>query len=239
MRVSIVIPVYNEERTISDILRRVIDATEGFDREIVVVNDGSTDSTAILLNEFCNGSNSFIEIHTSLINIGKGVSVRIGLEKATGDIILLQDADKELDPADIPAILEPLISGKADAVFGSRLLNGKKHMFFLGYLANKLLSFLVNVLYGASLSDVETGYKAFRREILEKLKFKSIGFEWEIEITAKLLRLGVKIHEVPILYDPRSEKDGKTIGWWDGFKAIYYIFKYRAQSESVFFKNPS
>ncbi len=234
MKVSIVIPVYNEERTISDILRKVAAIEIDADLEIIVVDDGSSDTTPELIKEFSKDNRIFTEVHSSLINIGKGVSVRIGIEKAQGDIILLQDGDSELDPSDIPAILEPLISGKADAVFGSRLLNGKGHMFLNGYFANKLLAFLVNLLYRSKLSDVETGYKAFRKELVRKLKFRSVGFEWEIEITAKLLRLETEIYEVPVSYDPRSGMEGKTIGWWDGIKAIYYIFKYRFQKKSAF-----
>ncbi len=227
MKISIIIPVYNEERTIRDILKRVAAVDLPVKREIVVVDDGSTDATPEFINRFFDENEEFVQVHTSLINIGKGVSVRMGLEKATGDIILIQDADKELSPEDIPSIIEPIVEGEKKAVFGSRLLEGKEKMFWKGYLANKFLVFLVNILYGAGLTDVETGYKAFKKELTDKLKLKSIGFEWEIEITTKLLRKNVEIGEVPVDYDPRSAMEGKIIGWWDGIKAIYYIVKNR------------
>ncbi|MEW6103065.1 MAG: glycosyltransferase family 2 protein [bacterium] len=221
---SVIIPVYNEELTIREVIEKVFEVP--IEKEIIIVDDGSTDRTAEILEQEKDKINI---IYNSLINIGKGAAVRIGLEHAKGDVVILQDGDLECNPEEYPEILNPIIEGKADVVYGSRFMKkeGRKNTSLANYLANKFLSGLTNILYGANLSDMETAYKAFKTEVIKKIKLKSLGFEIEPEITAKLLRLGYKIKEVPISYHPRRIKEGKKIGFMDGIKSIYCLFKYR------------
>ena len=224
MKLSVVIPVYNEELTIKEIIDRVLAVP--IDKEIIVVDDGSTDRTP----EILKGSKDKVTIvYNSLINIGKGAAIRIGFEQVKGDIVIIQDADLELDPSEYPRIIEPIMEGKADVVYGSRFLGkrGRKETSLLNYLANKLLAFLTNLLYGSHLTDMETAYKCFRVDVIKRMRLKSLGFEIEPELTAKTLRLGYKIYEVPISYHPRRIEEGKKIGFMDGIKAVYYLFEYR------------
>jgi len=221
---SVIIPVYNEELTIKDVIDKVLSVP--IEKEIIVVDDGSTDRTPEILEREKEKVNI---VYNSLINIGKGAAVRIGLECAKGDICIIQDGDLELEPMEYPVILKPIIENKADVVYGSRFLNksGRKKTSLINYLANKFLTGLTNLLYSAKLTDMETAYKAFRIDVVKKIKLKSLGFEIEPELTAKILRLGYKISEVPISYHPRRIREGKKIGFMDGIKAIYYLFKYR------------
>lgn len=223
MKLSIIIPVYNEKETVVEVLKQIKNLN--IEKEIIVVNDGSTDGTDKILDNEKN--KELISIHNSYINIGKGAAVRRGLQYATGDVVIIQDADLELSPQDYPALLEPIRNGLADVVYGSRLLNGRNRMSVMGLLANSLLAFLTNILYQVSLTDIETGYKVFKKDVIKNISLSCTGFEWEPEITAKVLRLGYKIYEVPISYDPRAKYDGKKITWFDGIKAIWILIKYR------------
>jgi glycosyltransferase involved in cell wall biosynthesis len=224
MKLSVVIPVYNEELTIKEIIDRVLAVP--IDKEMIVVDDGSTDRTPEILK---STKDKVTVVYNSLINIGKGAAIRIGFEQVKGDIIIIQDADLELDPSEYPRIIEPIIEGRADVVYGSRFFGGRgmRETNLTNYLANKLLTHLTNILYGSHLTDMETAYKCFRLDVIKKMRLKSIGFEIEPELTAKALRLGYKIYEVPISYHPRRISEGKKIGFMDGIKAIYFLFKYR------------
>lgn len=223
MKLSVVIPVYNEQSTISEVIEKVRQVP--VDKEIIVVDDGSTDGTGDKLN--IHVGDPIITVHKSMVNFGKGAAVRIGFEYAQGDAVIIQDADLELDPNEYPQLLEPIIKGEADVVYGSRFLNLKRKVKLINLLANRFLVFLTNILYGAKLTDMETAYKVFRIDVVKSLKLRSMGFEFEPEVTAKVLRNGYKIVEVPITYHPRTVEEGKKIGWKDGFKAIYYLFKFR------------
>ncbi|MGC9314989.1 MAG: glycosyltransferase family 2 protein [bacterium] len=223
MKLSVVIPVYNEQSTISEVIEKVRQVP--VDKEIIVVDDGSTDGTGDKLN--IHVDDPIITVHKSMVNFGKGAAVRIGFEYAQGDAVIIQDADLELDPNEYPQLLEPIIKGEADVVYGSRFLNLKRKVKLINLLANKFLVFLTNILYGAKLTDMETAYKVFRIDVVKSLKLRSMGFEFEPEVTAKVLRNGYKIVEVPITYHPRTVEEGKKIGWKDGFKAIYFLFKFR------------
>ena len=224
-KLSIIIPAYNEEKTISELLDRVGRMKiKGIKKEIIIVDDGSTDRTGDILKKLVKKYK--VVFHEK--NLGKGAAVISGIKKSTGDIILLQDADLEYDLSDYPLLLVPIMNGKTKVVFGSRFLYKKnKPRYFLYYLGNIFLSLFTKVLYLRNISDMETGYKVFRKEVLADINLKSKGFEFEPEITAKIIKKGYKILEVPIKYQCRSFKDGKKISWKDGVKAAYYLIKYR------------
>lgn len=223
MKLSVVIPVYNEKSTISEVIRKVREVP--IEKEIIVVDDGSTDGTTKILDDLKD--DSIITVHKSMVNLGKGIAVRIGFEYATGDAIIIQDADLELDPNEYPQLLEPIKRGEGFVVYGSRFMKLEQKVAFLNLLANKIIVFLTNLLYGANMTDVETAYKVFHKDVIRKIKLKSRGFEFDPEVTAKILRAGYKIIEVPITYHPRTIEEGKKIGWKDGFKAVYCLIKYR------------
>ena len=220
MKVSIIIPVYNEEATIEEVIHRVKGVD--LDKEIIVVDDCSTDFTRQILDN-SNG----IKLVSTASNQGKGTSIRAGLEQATGDIIVIQDADMEYFPEDIPALIEPIVSGRADVVYGSRFLSNHPFMRWQNYLANKLLAVTASVLYNRRVSDEATCYKAFRAETLRSIKLTCKRFEFCPEVTAKLLKRKVRYEEVSIRYHARSLTQGKKIRAWDGVIALWTLLKYR------------
>ena len=227
MKLSVIIPVYNEEKTLLEIFNKVNNI--GIDKEIILVNDGSIDKTKEILEQIRKKEkNPHLKIFHHEKNQGKGAAIRTGINKASGDIIIIQDADLEYDPKDYKKLIEPIANGKASIVYGTRVFSlTKKDMHTLHYYGNKMLTFVTNVLYNCKLSDMETCYKVFKKDILKNIKLKSKGFEFEPEITAKILKKGYKIYEVPISFKPRSFKEGKKITWIDGLKATYYLVKYR------------
>jgi glycosyltransferase involved in cell wall biosynthesis len=223
MQISVLIPVFNEVGTIEEILKRV-DAT-GLAAEILVVDDGSTDGTKELL-ESLNHLPVQLLLHER--NQGKGAAIRTGIEKASGDVILIQDADLEYDPRDYPALLKPLEEGLADVVYGSRFLGGpRRPTMFWHMVANKMLTLITNILYNSILTDMETGYKVFRREVVDGIRLRANRFDFEPEFTAKILKRKVRIFEVPITFNPRDYEDGKKIGMRDAFQAVWALIKFR------------
>jgi len=225
VKLSVVIPVYNERDTIAEILRRV--ERVGLAHEIVVVDDGSSDGTREVLQRLA-GRRPRLRLILHERNRGKGAAVRTGIAAARGDLILIQDADLEYDPRDYRALLAPIKEGKADVVFGSRFLGAaRRPTMFWHMVANKLLTLLTNVLYNSILSDMETGYKLFRREVIQSIPLRARRFEFEPEITAKLLKRRVRIFEVPISFNPREYSEGKKIGLRDAFEAVWALIKYR------------
>ncbi len=225
MKLTIIMPVFNEKQTIKEILRQVrtVDLGE-IDKEIVIVDDGSTDGTADILKIEADSSIKVI-VHPN--NQGKGAAIRTGLAEAQGDLIVIQDADLEYDPEDYRKLLDPVLKGKAEVVYGSRFTGERRNMFFWHYVGNRFLSLLTNVLYNTTLSDMETCYKLFTRNSLEGITVKSNRFDFEPEITAKILRKGIRIYEVPISYTGREMDEGKKITWKDGIPAVWALLKYR------------
>ena len=227
-KLSVIIPVYNERRTLEEVLGRV--ARAPMEKEVIVVDDGSDDGTREILKRLAEnaGPSDRLRIVFHERNQGKGAAVRTGIAQATGDWILIQDADLEYDPQDYPALLAPLLAGRADVVYGSRFLDGAGRTRYLQhYLANRFLTFVSNLMTRQNLSDMETGYKVFRREVLDGIRLRSNRFEIEPEITVKLTRQGYRIHEIPISYNSRSYREGKKITWVDGLKALWALFRYR------------
>ena len=226
MRLSIIIPAYNEGGTIREVLARVGAVAYPVEHEVLVVDDASTDRTAaVLAGPDVPGPS--LRVFVNPENLGKGSSVRRGLEHALGDIVIVQDADLELDPADIPALVRPIVEGRADAVYGSRFLTRRwpEKMAFPNWAANRLLTALANALYGARLTDVSCGYKAVRTGLLKSLGLECRRFELCFEVTAKLRRRGVRILEVPISFTARTRKEGKKIGTADFFEAVWTLLK--------------
>jgi glycosyltransferase involved in cell wall biosynthesis len=223
MKLSVIVPVYNEIKTIREILTRI--KTVEFDKEIIVVNDGSTDGTKEILKEFKEDPSISILHHER--NQGKGAALRTGFKEATGDIVVIQDADLEYSPEEYPQLSRLIIEDKADVVYGSRFLGPHRAFLFLNYLANKFLNFVTNALYHTALTDMETGFKVFRRELLEKITIRSNDFRVEPELTAKFFKLGCRICEVPISYHGRGYDEGKKITWRDGLKAFAAIIFFR------------
>ncbi len=228
MKLSIIIPVYNEEQTIGEVIERVwkVDLGE-LEREVIIANDGSSDGTRRAIDASPWSHDPRVTICNSPINLGKGAAVRLGLAAATGDILLVQDADLELDPNEYGRLLEPILEGRTKVVYGSRFLEPTVRVALRRRLANRFLTMLTNVLFGSRLTDMETAYKVFRREVLDGIHLRCVGFDFEPEITAKMLRAGHRIVEVPIAYRPRREDEGKKIRWIDGVDAVYALIKCR------------
>jgi glycosyltransferase involved in cell wall biosynthesis len=228
MRLSVIIPVYNEEQTIDEVITRVaaVDLKD-IEKEIVIANDGSTDGTRRIIDERQWPSGLPVHVYHSPINLGKGAAVRLGLAFATGDILLVQDADLELDPAEYGRLLVPLLERRADVVYGSRFLSPTASVPRRTRMANRFLTALTNLLFGGRLTDMETAYKVLRRDALQGIRLRSVGFDIEPELTARLLLAGRSIVEVPISYNPRRVDEGKKMRWMDGVDAIYMLFKCR------------
>ena len=225
MSLSVAMPVYNEKATIETILARV--ESTGLATEIIVIDDGSTDGTRDLLRQIAPGHPRLM-LHLHERNRGKGAAIQTGIQAATQDLVLIQDADLEYDPRDYPALLAPIQEGKAQVVFGSRFLGGpRRTTMFWHMVANQLLTFMTNILYNSILSDMETGYKVFRREVIQSIPLRCRRFDFEPEITAKLLKRRVRIFEVPISFNPREYDEGKKIGLKDAFAAVWTLLKYR------------
>ena len=222
--ISIVVPVYNEARTVAAVIQRLIAIELPAPREILVVNDGSTDGTREVLDQITQRPELRI-IHAEK-NAGKGSAIRIGFSQATGTVVAIQDADLELDPAQIADLVQPILDGKTRVVYGSRFLAGRPEAPWLSIFANQVLTGTTNVLFGGRLTDMETCYKVMTADVAKSLNLESNRFDIEPEITAKLLRSGHSILELPIRFEPRSRAQGKKIGWRDGFRAIYCILKY-------------
>jgi glycosyltransferase involved in cell wall biosynthesis len=224
MNLSVIIPVYNEATTIRSILDRVL--ATGLAYEIILVEDGSTDGTRDLVSSLDDSQGVRVIIQEK--NQGKGASVRAGISAASGDVILIQDADLEYDPRDYPVLLKPIEEDIADVVYGSRFLGGpRRAVMFWHMVANKLLTFSTNLLYNTILSDMETGYKVFRRDILKGVILRANRFDFEPEFTAKILKRKVRVYEVPISFNPRTYADGKKITIKDAFSASWALLKYR------------
>ena len=223
--ISIVVPVYNEEATVGQVIDRLLAIELPIPREILVVNDGSTDGTRSVLDAI-PAHDSLRVVHAAT-NGGKGLAIRIGFEQARGTIVAIQDADLELDPAELAALLTPILAGETPVVYGSRFLRGSAGAPWLTFAANRFLTGLTNVLYGSRLTDMETCYKMMRIELARALQLEASRFDIEPEITAKLLRAGHRIVELPVRFEPRSRAQGKKIGWRDGVKAIAVLLQHR------------
>ncbi len=224
VKLSVVIPVFNEATTIREIVSRV--QATGLAHEILVVDDGSTDGTREVLESLGGVPKPTLLVHPK--NKGKGAAVQNGIRAATGELIIIQDADLEYDPRDIPRLLQPIEEGRAQVVYGSRFLGAPRRVtMFWHMVANRLLTFITNVLYNTILSDMETGYKLFTAEVIKAIPLRSRRFDFEPEVTAKLLKRRHRIYEVPISFDPREYTEGKKIGLADAIQAVWTLLKYR------------
>ena len=226
MKISVIIPCYNERSTIEEVVNKIINQKKNFDIEIIIVDDASVDGTREILNQKLKNTVNIILFNDR--NEGKGFTVCKGITAATGEIILIQDADLEYDPSEYSKLINPIINNKADVVYGSRFLGGdeKRILFFWHYVANKFLTILSNMLTNLNLTDMETGFKVFKKELLKKIELKEKRFGFEPEITAKISKLKPRIYEVGISYFGRTYDEGKKITWRDGFSAIRCIIIY-------------
>lgn len=222
MKTSIIIPAYNEEATIKRILDNI--RSVGLDKEIIVVDDGSTDNTSQILKQI---NDPQLKVFYHQKNLGKGAAVRTALKHVSGDIIIIQDADLEYDPEEYPLMLRLIKDGSADAVYGSRFIGDHRVFLFWHYLGNKFLTLLTNLLYNTILTDMETGFKAFRRQSIADIKIKCNRFDFEPEITAKILKKRLRLYEIPITYRGRGYSEGKKIHWYDGLWALWALVKFR------------
>ncbi len=231
MPLSIIMPVYNEMTTIAEIIHRVGEALVGLSKELVIVDDGSTDGTREYLQSLAEGETRdglTVKVIIHETNQGKGAAIRTAIAHVTGDIILIQDADLEYDPQDYPALLQPILEQRADVVFGNRFHGGPHRvLYFWHFVGNKLLTTLCNIMTNLNLTDMEVGYKVFRAEILKQVQLCSNRFGFEPEITVKMARLDCRIYEVPISYHGRTYAEGKKINWRDGIAALLHMLRYR------------
>jgi len=226
MKLSIVMPVFNERTTLPAVLEKV--ASVSFDKEIVIVDDGSTDGTREYLQKVAQDPGGGIRVFFHDRNRGKGAALRTGFREVQGDLVIIQDADLEYDPKDYPNLLNPILDGRADVVYGSRFLGGPHRvLFFWHYVGNKVLTLISNMLTNLNLSDMETCYKVFRAEVIKNLAFSSDGFDIEAEITVKVAKAGYRVYETPISYSGRDYSEGKKITWKDAFPALWALIKYR------------
>jgi glycosyltransferase involved in cell wall biosynthesis len=231
-KLSIVIPAYNEAKTIQEVLQKVVEVElhQGFQKEILVINDCSTDQTESVVQEYISSNQQAeIKYFKHEVNQGKGAAIHTGIGEATGNYIIIQDADLEYDPSEFTILLDPIINGRADVVFGSRFIGGKPHriLFFWHTIGNKLLTFTSNLFSNLNLTDMETCYKLFSADIIKSIQLKEKRFGFEPEVTQKIARIkGIRIYEVGISYYGRTYEEGKKINWKDGFRALYCILKY-------------
>ena len=225
-KLSVVVPVYDERNTIVEVVRRMraVRLPDALDLEIVIVDDGSTDGTRDVLPQL---SDSTVRVLYHEGNRGKGAAVRTGFANVTGDLVLIQDADLEYDPEDWPRLVNPILRGKAQVVYGSRFTGERRNMLYFHWIGNRFLSLVTNILYNTTLSDMETCYKLFDRRVIDSLSLKADRFDIEPEMTAKVLRKKIRIYEVPISYAGREFDEGKKITWRDGFAALWTLVKYR------------
>jgi glycosyltransferase involved in cell wall biosynthesis len=226
-KLTVIVPVYNERQTVVEILRRMRAVELPLDLEILMVDDGSSDGTSSALSHL---EDSTVRVLHHEHNRGKGAAIRTALGYATGDLVLVQDADLEYDPEDWLKLLAPMFKGRAQVVYGSRFTGERRNMLYWHWVGNRFLSWVTNVLYNTTLSDMETCYKLFQRHVLDGLTIESDRFEFEPEITAKILRRGYRIYEVPISYTGRESHEGKKITWKDGFGALWALVRYRFKS---------
>jgi len=228
LTLSVVIPVFNEARTIAELVQRVLKAPIGLRKELVIVDDASVDGTRHILDGLRALMPQDVKVIAHERNQGKGAAVRTGLAHATGDLVLIQDADLEYDPRDYVSLLEPILEDQADVVFGNRFHGGPHRvMYFWHFAANRALTLLTNVLTGLNINDMEVGYKVFRREVLNRMTLRANRFGFEPEVTVKVARLGCRVYEVPIRYYGRTYAEGKKIGWRDGVAALVHIVRFR------------
>ena len=227
-KLSVIVPVFNERNTVVEVLRRMrsIDLPDGVEREIIVVDDGSADGTRDVLRQL---GDSTVRIVVHDRNRGKGAAVRTGFGHATGEYVLIQDADLEYDPDDWPKLLNPVLRGKARVVYGSRFTGERRNMLLLHWIGNRFLSLVTNVLFNTTLSDMETCYKLIERDLVTGLRLQSDSFDIEAEITAKILKRGIRIYEVPISYSGREFDEGKKLTWRDGLSALRTLVVYRVR----------
>jgi glycosyltransferase involved in cell wall biosynthesis len=223
-RLSIIVPVYNEKKTIQEIIRRIDNVDVGMEKEIIIVDGCSTDGTKEILD---NLKRKDIKVIAEKKRRGKGAAIRLGFKSATGDIQLIQDADLEVHPAEYPYLLNPILNGNKHVVFGSRFLKGRGFTPVGSYVGNKLITMALNVLFFVRLTDIATCHKVFTRDVVKKLNLRSNGFEIEAEITTRIIKNGEKIYEVPIDYVPRTHLEGKKLHWRIGFKVLMSIIKFR------------
>ena len=233
MKLSIIIPVYNEVGTIAEVIRRVLEAPVDLPKEVIIVDDCSTDGTRECLQEFVKNpisdtGEATLRVISHKQNLGKGAAIQTAIAKATGTMIIIQDADLEYDPGDYPVLLQPILEGRADVVFGNRFHGGTHRvLYFWHMLGNRLLTTICNMLTNLNLTDMEVGYKAFRAEVLRQITIRSQRFGFEPEVTVKVAKLGCRIYEVPIAYHGRTYAEGKKIGWRDGVAALGHMIWYR------------
>ncbi len=237
MKLSVVMPVYNERPTLRQVIAEVLQTP--YDTELICVDDGSSDGSAELLTELQREYPQQLRIFQQSVNAGKGAALRLGIQKATGDFLIIQDADLEYDPAEYPHLLEPLVQGKADVVYGSRFLGSGPHrvLYFWHSVANWILTTISNCLTDINLRDMETCYKAFRREVIQTIPIEEDRFGFEPEITVKIAKRRLRIYEVGISYWGRTYEEGKKIGWKDGVRALWCLLKYSVKEQRVAVQN--